>query len=49
MSNFVCEKCGRETNISFTCQECYRGVCHKCIETTGAEQLCVDCNAKEKE
>lgn len=49
MSLSKCERCERETVISFRCDNCHRGVCHNCIVFTDDKQLCLDCDKPKEE
>jgi len=49
MSGFVCERCKRESQVSFVCRECHRSVCNRCIVLRDMTQLCKDCNNRLKD
>ena len=39
----VCEKCEKETFVTFRCEECHNGFCRDCIVTKDGRQLCLKC------
>lgn len=43
MSAAICERCKRETWVTFSCQSCHKHVCIRCIVSKDDRQLCRDC------
>ena len=43
MSDWICDRCGRASRVSFLCDNCHRQVCRNCVVFRGKSQICLDC------